>query len=150
MDDKKLHPLLAYLGYEKYSVDTITSHDPDGIEEEARCAAFSITPPGVIEDDLDSDNDTSDQDWFPHPPLIYPYRIESSTVVPYDPSDSNSNFIHLFNVIIRQCYLTLYWKTYYLVNIYISLVLFLKSRRNSCRTLLPDAGRYHCLDNLFV
>lgn len=96
MDGKEVHPLLAYLGYEKYSLDMVTSNDPEGIEEEARCAAFSITPPGVIEDDLDSYNETSDQDWFPDPPLIYPYKTESSTVVPYDSASANSNFIHLF------------------------------------------------------
>ncbi len=61
-----------------------------GIEEEARCAAFSITPPGVIEDDMDSYNDTSDQEWIPKPPLILPYKPVFVGPTNYDPTTSNS------------------------------------------------------------
>jgi len=95
LDEKKMHPLLAYLGYEKYSIDTVTSHDPEGIEEEARCAAFSITPPGVVEDDMESGNDTSDQDWFPPPPHIIPYKIDSTAVLAYDPTVPNRILVGL-------------------------------------------------------
>lgn len=61
-----------------------------GIEEEARCAAFSITPPGVIEDDMDSYNDTSDQEWIPKPPLMLPYKPVFVGPPNYDPTTSNS------------------------------------------------------------
>ena len=101
LDEKKMHPLLAYLGYEKYSIDTVTSHDPEGIEEEARCAAFSITPPGVVEDDMESGNDTSDQDWFPPPPHIIPYKIDSTAVLAYDPTVPNSNAIHTYSTLAK-------------------------------------------------
>jgi hypothetical protein len=64
-----------------------------GIEEEARCAAFSITPPGVIEDDMDSYNDTSDQEWLPKPPLILPYKPVFVGPANYDPTTSNSTLV---------------------------------------------------------
>lgn len=113
IDDNQLHPLLAYLGYQRSGLEAVTSHDPEGsihvdyfnlrtsrnmkvkftgIEEEARCAAFSVTPPGVVEDDMDSYNDTSDEEWLPKPPLILPYKPVFVGPANYDPTTSNSVF----------------------------------------------------------
>ena len=61
-----------------------------GIEEEARCAAFSISPPGVIESPPDSDNESFVQDWIPKPPLVLPYKPVFIGPVKYDPTTSNS------------------------------------------------------------
>ena len=60
-----------------------------GIEEEARCAAFSVTPHGVIEDSMDDDNDTSDQSWVPKPPLILPYKSVFAGPPGHDQTTSN-------------------------------------------------------------
>ncbi|XP_046452961.1 uncharacterized protein LOC124200702 isoform X3 [Daphnia pulex] len=95
LDGTQLHPLLAYLGYQRSGLEAVTSHDPEGIEEEARCAAFSITPPGVIEDDMDSYNDTSDQEWLPKPPLILPYKPVFVGPANYDPTTSNRILVGL-------------------------------------------------------
>ena len=89
LDGVELHPILSYLGYHS-GLKGIQSHDPEGIEEEARCAAFSINAPGVIEDDMDSDNDTSDQDWMPKPPLVLPYKPIFIVPTKYDSTSSNS------------------------------------------------------------
>jgi len=31
LDGNQLHPLLAYLGYQKSGLEAVTSHDPEGI-----------------------------------------------------------------------------------------------------------------------
>ncbi|KAK4045709.1 hypothetical protein OUZ56_033583 [Daphnia magna] len=95
LDDNQLHPLLAYLGYQRSGLEAVTSHDPEGIEEEARCAAFSVTPPGVVEDDMDSYNDTSDEEWRPKPPLILPYKPVFVGPANYDPTTSNRILVGL-------------------------------------------------------
>lgn len=30
LDNNKLHPLLAYLGYQRSGLEAVTSHDPEG------------------------------------------------------------------------------------------------------------------------
>lgn len=31
LDDNQLHPLLAYLGYQRSGLEAVTSHDPEGL-----------------------------------------------------------------------------------------------------------------------
>lgn len=86
-----LHPVSSHLLNSKST----------GIEEEARCAAFSITPHGVIEDSMDDDNDTSDPSWAPKPPMIIPYKSVFVGPRVNDPTSSNRKCEFVSHVVVK-------------------------------------------------
>ena len=74
LDDVALEPLLTYLGYQRSKkVKLSTSPHPEGIEEEARCAAFYDAPPVVVVDPI-MDNETHEDTWQPTPPIVSLYE----------------------------------------------------------------------------